>query len=444
MTRVKREFRIAVAPVEIAGIASGLTCGFRELGFEARALFGMSNEFKYEGDVSASWLLKIWTKAGDLRREHKGDKIEKRAFFALVHNFLGWPVFLNSLFFYNAYIFIFGQTFTNSTLELWLLRLFKKKIIFVYVGSDSRPPYLDGARFPGLLGENLPDAKHLLREVKRVKRKIKRHEKFADYLVNAPATAHFHERPYVNWFCLGIPRMMPSENIVQEDSLLMTPRISIVHSPSNSSVKGTKEILSILNRIQDKGIDFDFIKLEHTRNEDVLREISKCDFVIDQMYADTPMAGFATEAAMYGKPAVVGGYFAAVVRSEIPDDITPPSLFVQPHEVEEAIERMIIDHKLRFTLGNAAQSYIVTKWSLERVASNYLKLLNDEVPKKWLCDPQLVNYIGGCGLPIGRIAHLVNLLLVNFGVSALSIDDKKKLRSSLVDFSRSFLSGLND
>jgi len=54
-------------------------------------------------------------------------------------------------------------------------------------------------------------------------------------------------------------------------------------------------------------------------NHAVLEELGKCDFVIDQAFADYGMAGFATEAAWFGKTAVVGGYQSELWQSWLTD-----------------------------------------------------------------------------------------------------------------------------
>ena len=46
----------------------------------------------------------------------------------------------------------------------------------------------------------------------------------------------------------------------------------------------------------------------------VLEKMAMSDIVVDQVYCDTPMAGFATEAAINGVPVVVGGYYADVYK----------------------------------------------------------------------------------------------------------------------------------
>ena len=52
------------------------------------------------------------------------------------------------------------------------------------------------------------------------------------------------------------------------------------------------------NEVKDGKIKF--IEITGRPNQEVLELISTCDFVIDQLYSDMAMVGFATEAAFFG------------------------------------------------------------------------------------------------------------------------------------------------
>ena len=84
--------------------------------------------------------------------------------------------------------------------------------------------------------------------------------------------------------------------------------IRILHSPSSPEVKGTYLIRQAINALKAKGYPIDYVEIMGKPNTVVIAELEKCDFIVDQLYSDTPMSGFATEAAFFGKTAVVGGY----------------------------------------------------------------------------------------------------------------------------------------
>ena len=194
----KKILRVFVGPVEISGIAGALVGGLRALQVDAEAVFGFDHPFNY-GDRASSWLVSVWQRIGVARSATTRDNLIRKILLVAAHKFWGFIVLFKAISRFDAFIFIFGQTITDTAFELWLLKRLGKKIIFVYVGSDSRPPYMDGSLFPGGVCDYLPSPAILHSKVKRCKRKLRLHERYANYLVNSPATAHFHERPYINW-----------------------------------------------------------------------------------------------------------------------------------------------------------------------------------------------------------------------------------------------------
>lgn len=427
--------RVFVGPVEIAGIAGALVEGLRALQVDAQVMLSIAHPFKY-GDQSRSWLVSTWQRIGAARTATTRANLLRKLLLVAAHDLWGWLVLLRVITRFDAFIFIYGQTITNSAFELWMLKRLGKKIVFVYTGSDSRPPYIDGGWFPGQVGDDLPSPATLLSTVRRCKRKLHLHERYADYLVNSPATAHFHERPYINWFALGIPKSLPACPGVASQHAGTPGPVRVLHGPSNPLVKGTAEILDVLDRLRRKGHAIELVKIQGMPNEIVLQELARCDFIVDQLYADTPLAAFATEAAFFGKPAVVGGYFADAIEQCLGSTNIPPSLFVAPDDLEIAIERLVVDSAFRLQLGEQARQFVLSRWSLTGVAGRYVQLLNDDVPGQWWCDPAEVRYLSGCGLPQGRSRKLVALLLEHFGAGALQVQDKPGLERALVEFAR--------
>ena len=429
----RKLMRVFVGPIEISGIAVALVGGLRALQVDAKAVFGFAHPFNY-GDQSLTWLIGIWQRIGLARSANIRANLMLKLLLLAAHKLWGFIVLFQAIPRFHAFIFLFGQTITDSAFELWLLNRLGKKIIFVYVGSDSRPPYMDGGAFPGRVGDDLPSPATLLSRVKRRKRKLRLHERYANYMVNSPATAHFHERPYINWFAMGIPKALPVSpniNLPRTDNIGL---VRVLHAPSHSLVKGTSEIIEVLTRLRNKGHKIELVEIQGMPNEVVLQELARCDFIVDQLYSDTPMAAFATEAALFGKPAVVGGYFAEAINNSLEPSGIPPSLYVEPEDLERAIERLIVDSDFRLRLGEQARDFVLNHWSPMIVAGRYLQLLHDEIPSDWWCDPAKVRYLSGCGLPRGRSKMLVGLLLKHFGVDSLQVQDKPGLERDLVEF----------
>lgn len=413
--------RVFVGPVNIAGIASRLVDGLRQCGVDADAVLAWPDKFQYSRTKSSFLLL--WQWAGKMRQAASAGSKLKKIFFVLLHKALGFLLLPWALFRFDAFVFLFAQTLTDSSLELKLLKLFKKRLIFVYVGSDARPPYMDGGRFPE--GTPLPDATTLHKLTQDKKKLIKRQENVADYVVNSPFCGQFQEKSYVNWFEMGVPFDAGHEQ-TEEPGVPSTQHrsVRILHSPSSAAVKGTQRILTILDQLKRKGLDFELVLLQSTSNIEVIEEIKRCDFVIDQLFGDTPMAVFATEAALFGKPAVVGGYVANSGKQLFASYGHPPSLFVSPNHMADAIEKLIVDENYRNQLGREAASFVRQHWNSTEVAKRYLSLLSNNCKADWLIHPNACDYALGNGLPAERAAVLASNMMKQFGEESFCIDDK--------------------
>ncbi len=55
-------------------------------------------------------------------------------------------------------------------------------------------------------------------------------------------------------------------------------------------------------------------------NREVIVDLSKCDFVIDQIYSDTLMIGFACDAASLGTASIVRGYGLEELKQFVPSE----------------------------------------------------------------------------------------------------------------------------
>jgi hypothetical protein len=205
----------------------------------------------------------------------------------------------------------------------------------------------------------------------------------------------------------------------------------VLHSRSHPESKGASTIREAIERLREKGHDIELVEVTGQPNEVVLAELGRCDFVVDQVYSDTPMAGFAAEAAFFGKPAVVGGYGTASDWEADPENI-PPSAYVEPHEIESAIEKLVVDKEYRLRLGECAHSFVTQRWNAGKVAERFVTLIDGKVPEEWWFDPGRVDYLNGYGLHEARARESVRLALEAGGVKGLGLGDKPALEEAFV------------
>jgi hypothetical protein len=201
-------------------------------------------------------------------------------------------------------------------------------------------------------------------------------------------------------------------------------------------MKGSERIDEIIERLKNKGHAIDYVQIRGKPFKEVLVEIQKCDFVVDQVFSDTPMAGFAKESAWFGKPAVVGGYGFEILREFVSDQTWPPSMICQPDGLEKAILRLVEDVEYRKSLGEKAQRFVREKWAAGQVASRYLRLINGDVPSEWWFDPARVTYLEGAGQSTEKTRSIVQAIIERYGVESLQLSHRPALERAFVDFSQ--------
>jgi len=344
------EKKIFIGPCEIAGYYSNLAKGFKDLGVEVHFFSFRPHPSNYEVQVDLPFLIKI-TQYFNLFKINKNIVI--RFFISLIAECSSFIWAVSAIFKYDVFIFGFGQSLIRYNLDLYVLKALNKIVISNLAhGSEARPVYIDGAiqnKDHGLY----PSVKKLKRIAKRTKKMVSRHEKLVTHIIGSPmSTSQFCTKNFINFFMLGIPTLKVRTNLIDNKiirSNLKGP-IIILHAPSHPFAKGTLAIKRAISNLKDKGYKIDFRLIHGVPNSKVIEQIKKCDFIVDQQYSDTPLAGFATEAAIFGKTSVVGGYAFEYLKDFIPKEMYPPSQICHPDKIDDAIEKLIIDVKFfKFT-----------------------------------------------------------------------------------------------
>ena len=282
----------------------------------------------------------------------------------------------------------------------------------------------------GIFGDEFAISEYML-EISKQKGMIQKIEKYADIIISNPPSSHFHEKPIIQWLLIGIPKKYSFiNNVLSRDN----SKVRILHAPSNPLVKGTEKIRKSIKSLEEKGYNIEYVEVINKPHSFVIDEITKCDFIVDQIYSDTPMATFATEAAWHGRPSVVGGYYANYILNEVPEKIIPPSLYCHPDNIQDSIEKMIIDVSFRNNLGKNAMEFVRKNWSPVKVAERYLKLIEGNLPDEWLYDPKNIKYLQGAGTNEQRVKNTVKALIEYGGVGSLKLSDKPELEKNFKDF----------
>jgi hypothetical protein len=403
-----------------ANYYSNLRDGFRDVGAESVFIARNESRFKYEGS-DENILINAWQSLGRTRSRTSKKNILFKITLIFTHEFLTLILFLWLLMKCNVFIFGFGNTFFGYK-ELPVIKFFGKKIMYVFHGTDSRAPYLNG-KYKELSVGDLVDL------TKKTKKRLKKIERYADFIISNPSQGHLHEKKFINRVYVGSPvknrydltevKKKGSESVDQNGL------ISIVHSPSDPETKGTAEIRRIIKKLKNKGHNIKFIELVNVPNEEVLKELMKCDFVVDQLYSDFFITGIIREAAFLGKPSVIGGYYADYFDSDFIGNL--PVLYCNPEKIEESIVKLIEDGECRLILGEDAKKFIEENSSPAIVASKFLSILRNDYPQEWLFDPADTRYPFGYGIRNKELRKTIKKIIKTHGVRGLCLEDKPQL-----------------
>ena len=434
--RKKKYPRVYIGPVEIAGYYANLAEGLRAMGVICDFITYDPHPFGYGGESPTPFLIRMG-RLWDSRSNEKNRTL--RPYFAFISLVCFYLWALLAIFRYDVFIFGFGESLLRGNRDLVFLRLMRKKVIVnLGHGSEARPPYIDGS-----LQSNdgvYPCIKEIFELTIKRKARVSHIESWATTVIGAPlTTSHFSRVKFINIFALGIPIQMNqfvavhSNTHLKKEGVTSLP-IRILHSPSRFAAKGTEVIKVAIENLITRGYDIDFVLVHGRPVEEVITAIQNCDFVVDQVYSDTPLAGFASEAAWFGKPAVVGGYGWDMIRNCVPEGMWPPSRICHPDDLESAIESLICDREERLELGRQAQVFVREMWNAEAVAARFLKLVQEDIPDEWWFDPNDVFFLKGGYQTINRTKENVRQMVSRFGIQSLELSHRPELEKAFLEF----------
>ncbi len=418
---IGRSMKIFIGLRDTASNESGLHQGFGEIGVKSVLCLLESNPYtRAKPSEKPPWIERL---AADYRALEQtqlttgfAKKRRQRAMLMCRWRMLFWAIG-------NCDTFILGyrSTFFGFR-ELPLLRLLRKRIIYVCYGSDARPPYLDG----NWINEPAESAQRLVELTAETADALARIERWAHVVVNRPVHAQFMRKPFVDKEQIGRPCSVAGELLPDSGADGVTRDVRILHAPSASKCKGTEHIRGVIEALRAKGLRIEYSEITGQPNAAVLEAIKQSDIVVDQAYADIPLAGLSTEAAFFGRAALVGGYAKSIPTA------CPTELFVAPQDMGAAAERLIREPAYRASHAKSQHEFVMTNWTARAVAERFRQLAKGDIPAGWIVKPEGVRYLHGCGADESRVQQAVREVVKHAGKSALKLDHNATLRDALL------------
>jgi hypothetical protein len=405
--------RVFMGLKEVAGHYSSLKKGFEELGIPSTFISLQKHRFAYGGD-DCKWVVRAIRWAG---------KPGTPKIFCSLKAPLMSMLFFWALFKHDVFIFSFKTSFFKNYRDLPILKAFGKKIIYQFHGSDSRPPYINGSVMAANKNTSIDEC---IKIAQRNKADLRLINQYADVIIDTPQQGLFHERAFVLWLLVGLPNQC-DPGLYELPRNKSNGKLRILHCPSDLEAKGTPVIRKTIAWLIEEGLPIELIEVTGQKNHIVMSELKACDIVVDQLYADYGMPGFATEAAWFGKPVIIGGYAKLEWDTLLPEELRPPTLYCHPDELASAIRYLVENKDARDALGQKAKQFVETYWRPHQVAQRYLDLAYGRLPAEWLYDPANIRYWQGCCFPEKKVREMLRQVIEQGGVSALQLDDKPEL-----------------
>lgn len=361
--------RVIHLPTNVGNVANTLSEEMKLLGFRSSTLvLYEDNRFETPDKVVA-------------RRSDSGLQVEIRKLIALRY-----------LFEYDVVIFNFGSTLFNpaaigfdsnrlsrmgisksakvflleawrlytslmQSLELFVLRARRTRIVTIYQGDDVRPGKTE-AEMNKKGAQGRGPSQYFDKNVEYLK--AKQVEK-----MSKSASAIFALNPDLLEFLPSSATFLPYMNISPRQ---LTPHypahssttIRIAHAPTSRDAKGTHFIISAINQLMKKGRDIQFDLIENRSHMETLRAIRECDLFVDQLVVGW-YGGVAVEAMALGKPVICHiDSDQANKIGEMGRDL--PFIIATPNTIKKVIEGCVDcpDGHLR-NLGVRARAF-VERW----------------------------------------------------------------------------------
>jgi hypothetical protein len=189
-----------------------------------------------------------------------------------------------------------------------------------------------------------------------------------------------------------------------------------------------------MEKLIREGLPLEFRQLTGVPRAQVLHEITQCDFVVDELYSDAPLAGFAAEASAFGKTAVVGGYGWSLFGEFLEMEEIPPTETCHPDDLEQVVRTLLHDAALRQQRGAQARDFLRQRWTEARFADAFTRIVAGDIPNDWWYRPDQVSYLHGMGLSELEARQLIGALVQHYGAEGLRVDHSPRLREQLLAF----------
>ena len=408
--------RIFVGFTEISGMYSRIVKELRDIGYPISYSETSRHPFDYHPGTVLS----------DFRFEHRLSRKDNRLTHVIPYLTFRVYHFFWALSNFDTFVFVCGSSFLPGNLDLPILRLLRKRIVsYVGHGSEARPAFIDGAHWSNAL-TTLDPLQSIQQTFLRQKKHMRRIERSSSLVIAHPLTSQLLRKPAVAGLYIGIPTPN-NHGDSKTGHRSNSSRVHVIHSPSNRRAKGSDLISDLVSRTDSREYSLDYTELHGVSNDEVISKLIESDIAIDQLYSDTRLAGFGTEAASLGVAVLAGSYGIAELTECVQEAFLPPALVVHPREIEDTFRRLVEDRDFREQIASDCTTFISSEWSVKKVSERFLLVVNGTFPQDWYFDPLKVSYVHGACLEESELISIWSSGTARFGQEFLNIPHRPDL-----------------
>lgn len=279
----------------------------------------------------------------------------------LTKQIIRFTFFLFCLFKYNLFHFNFGQSLLPLNLDLPFLKLFRKKILMTYCGSDIRLIEIEKTRnkYWKLINFGLNKPKYdFIKKIKMQWQNLFVQKSFAPRNIYAYAKTVIPEKKIIKdlWIhnAMAIERHSKPEYSTNEIPV-------IVHAPSQKDIKGTSYVEKAIQSLKSKGYKFEFRLIHGIPYQEAHRVFrDEADIIVDQFILGG-IGQLAFEGMYYGKP-VISYLIPSVMDEHFPDC---PIVNATIDNLDKKIAWLLEHPEERIKLGKAGRAFVERHLDLE-------------------------------------------------------------------------------
>lgn len=330
--------RIIHAPYNIAGQGGYIAKGQRSFGHKSDVLVFEQPAFKYE----FTYNIRLKARPKVLRWLYR------------------FYYFVICLLRYDYFHYHFCETILPFYLDLPILKIFRKKIIFHFWGSEIRDCRISGkyTEFNFKECEEVNNNGYL---------KFLEKKKFFKKYVHLFIVGDYSLLPYAP-FSVAIKQSIDLEKFKYVGARKNRTKLKFVHAPSSRDAKGTKYILQAIERLKSENYDFDFILLENMTNKEVKFQCSNSDIIIDQLMFES-YGTFSLENMAIGKPVLCR---LDPAFDHYYDNI--PIINANPRNIYSVLKNFFDDPIDLETIGINSRKFVEKVHNPEKITKKIIKL----------------------------------------------------------------------